>query len=563
MRKRVELVKRLEDNEAPDIVIIGAGCNGVGLYRDLALQGVKTLLIDKGDFGSGTSSASTRLAHGGLKYLETGEISLVKESTLERNLLILNAPHQVKPLPIWVPIKSWVAGSFLSVMRFLNLTKKLGPKGFLPVKFGLMFYDLFGNKHRTMDRHKIYSRKEALKLIPQLSVQTKVVAQYYDTLITHPERLIIELIEDAEQDCPGSMAVSYFKFDGCSGETVSLTDTLTGETYSLKAQLVINTSGAWVDEVQASLGYNEKLVGGTRGSHLVVRNEALAKNLSGRMLYFEADDYRAVIALHLGGDRLFLGATDILTNDPNEKLCTDAEVDYIIKVMKSALPNVEISPKDIIYSTCGVRPLPYSSGTDPGLISRDHKLHKFAATKERDFPIFTLVGGKWTTYRAAAEEIADEVLDFLKLQRKFSTKNLKIGGGKDFPFEADKKVEWAKKLSLRAKISEERAIMLTERYGSNAEKIALLENSKTEEFIATFSLTELRHILNNERVATLDDILHRRTLLAFEGMLTHEIIAKIGFQAADCLGWTKRRLQQEIAVAETLLKERHRVEVLH
>jgi glycerol-3-phosphate dehydrogenase len=211
VRPRQDLLERLARGEHPDIVIIGGGCNGAALFRDLALQGVPTLLVEQGDFSSGTSAAPTRLAHGGIKYLETGEISVVREATEERNLLLLNAPHQVRPLPIWVPLRSWFGGAVLAPLRFLGLTRRLGGKGVLAVKAGLVVYDRFGNRRRTLPRHSTFSRRAALARVPQLSPQIRMVAQYHDALIALPERLVMEMIADGERDCPAAMAIPYMQ----------------------------------------------------------------------------------------------------------------------------------------------------------------------------------------------------------------------------------------------------------------------------------------------------------------------------------------------------------------
>ena len=262
MKSRRTLVDRLKSGQHPDIVIIGGGCNGAGVFRDLALQGIATLLVEKGDFSSGTSAAPTRLAHGGIKYLETGEISLVRESTIERNLLLMNAPHQVRPLPVWVPLRSWLGGALQAPLRFFGLTKKLGPKGYLAVKAGLIVYDRFGNSHRTLPHHRMFSRSEALRRVPQLNPNIRAVAQYHDSLITQPERLVMEMIGDGERDCEEAMAIPYLEATGHRDGALELRDAITGELAKVTPRLVINMAGAWADVVQAGLGVTDRMVGG-------------------------------------------------------------------------------------------------------------------------------------------------------------------------------------------------------------------------------------------------------------------------------------------------------------
>ncbi len=558
MLSRQTLIDRIASGSVPDVVIIGAGCNGAGLFRDLALQGVPTLLVDKGDFGSGTSSAPTRLAHGGLKYLETGEISVVKESTEERNLMLLNAPHQVRPLPIWVPLRSWFGGAFLAPLRFFGLTKKLGGKGVLAVKAGLMVYDRFGNRHRTMPKHSIYGRAAARELVPQLAPDIRMVAQYHDALISQPERLVLEMIEDAENDCAQAMAVPYMSASGMDGDTIGLRDEITGDVTHITPRLVINTAGPWADAVSRGLGFNTPMVGGTKGSHIVVRNKALADALGGRMLYFEADDFRACIVLSLGGDRLFLGATDIRSDDPDDRRCSDEEIDYIFGVMAAVLPDVKFSRDDIVYTVAGVRPLPRTDVSDPGLISRDHKHHEFPATDARPFPVFTLIGGKWTTYRACAEQIADAVLKHLGKTRQRSTRELPVGGGRDFPRDPTQQDAWALELAQRTGISGDRARTLAWRYGSRADAVAEAE-AETPDLVAGFSAGEIGWIVANERVTRLEDLVQRRTLVAFDCKVTRAALDWMARIAAPHLGWDAERRQAEIDATVTLLTTRHRM----
>lgn len=560
MRSRQELLYRLANGRHPDIVIIGGGCNGAGLFRDLALQGVATLLVDKGDFSSGTSAAPTRLAHGGLKYLETGEISVVRESTEERNLMLINAPHQVRPLPVWAPLRSWFGGSAQALLRFLGLTKRLGAKGALAVKAGLIVYDRFGNKNRTMPRHSTFTRRQALKLVPQLSPRIRMVAQYHDALIAQPERLVMEIIADGERDCPEALAIPYLKATGLAEGALELRDEVSGELYRLGPSLVINAAGAWADDVQRGLGFKGRMVGGTKGSHVVVRKKALADSLDGRMLYFEADDFRACIVLSLGGDRLFLGATDIRTDDPEEMNCSDDEIDYLFDATKSILPDVAFSRDDIVYAVAGVRPLPMSDDSDPGLISRDHKLHKFSATESRPFPVFTLIGGKWTTYRACAAQIADAVLHHIGLPRRASTREMPIGGGRDFPRGEAAQAKWAEKLATSVGISPVRAEALARRYGSRAVEVAKAEKTNAGmPDIEGFSCAEIAWIVLNERVTRLEDIVLRRTLMAFEGKLTRASLQEVAAVAAPLLGWSEGRKASEIETTGRLLVDRHRM----
>ena len=200
-------------------LIIGGGINGIGVYRDLALQKTPCLLVDKGDFSGATSATSSRLIHGGLRYLETAEFGLVRESVLERDALLRNAPHQVLPLPVWIPAFSWTAGLGMAVLRALRLARDPGPKGALLIKLGLGLFDAFGGRNRRLPRHRLIAAKTARQRLPALP-QKLAALEYYDARLRSPERLAVELVADAERDCPASLAIPYLEVTGTKGGAV-------------------------------------------------------------------------------------------------------------------------------------------------------------------------------------------------------------------------------------------------------------------------------------------------------------------------------------------------------
>ena len=562
MKTREMLIERLKSGEHPEIVIVGGGANGAGVFRDLSLQGIPTLLLEKGDYSSGTSASPSRLAHGGLRYLETGEMSLVRESAEERNLMLLNAPHQVRPLPVWIPLWSWFGGTIGAILRFLQLKKNPGSKGALPVRAGLFIYDQFGKRNRSMPQHSMLSSARARQLVPQLAPRTKAVAQYFDALISQPERIVLEMIEDSEEDCAEAMALSYVEARGIRDGALTVLDRMSGEEFTIKPKLVLNIAGAWADEVQKGLRFNRKMVGGTKGSHIVVRNADLAAALDGRMLYFETKDFRACLIYPMGGDRLFIGATDIRTDDPDDRRCSDEEIDYLFDAMTQAMPEVRFSRDDIVFTVAGVRPLPHSDSDVTGSISRDHKLHQFAATSDRPFPVFTLIGGKWTTYRICAEQIADAVMAHLGQERTASTTRLAIGGGRDYPVDAAGQAHWAKELARKSGISQARANLLAYRYGTRARPIAEAEAAEEAGHIdgaEHYSVAEVTWICKHERVTRLEDIVLRRTLMAFEGAVTMKGLKEIAAIMGSILGWTVTQAENEVTSTAELLRERHRM----
>ena len=559
------MVAGLRGGTAPDVLIIGGGINGVGTFRDLAAQGVPALLVDSGDFSSGTSAAPSRLIHGGLRYLETGEPRLVRESLLERNLLLKNARHVVRPQPIWVPLRSWFGGTSAAVARFLRLRRRPGRKGGVPVKLGLMLYDAFGRKHQTMPNHRMLTAAKARAEMPALADDVAAVAEYYDARITHPERLVLELVADAEADCEGAMAVPYLAAGAHADGRITLHDRISGEEISISPRVVINAAGAWVDLVHGDLGIAGRLMGGTRGTHLVMRNRQLADDLGGRMLYFETRDFRACLALPLDEEHTYVGTTDIRTDDPEDRGFTEEEIDYIFDVMHPVLPRTEWRREDIVFAMAGVRPLPFQDDRvgAAGEISRDHRIETYPPAEGRDFQLFTLVGGKWTTYRAFAEQVTDAVLSHLGRSRRIGTETLPIGGARDLPETEDARADWAADLARESGVDPARCAVLMERYGSRARDFAMDEREDDRRFDALDGYTpaEIARICRTERVCHLEDVILRRTLMAFEGRTSRAALSEVAGVMAGTLGWDAETREAEVETLAAHLRTRYRAAV--
>ena len=206
---RNEILAYIKNNPEISVLIVGAGINGIGAFRDLALNGVDVLLVDRGDFCSGASSASSHMAHGGIRYLENGEFRLVREAVRERNRMIQNAPHIVRPLPTTVPMFKYFSGLLNAPLKFLGWLDKPSERGSLISKLGLMMYDAYTGKTRTVPRHQFLSRTESLTRWNRLNPEIVNTATYYDGLISNPERLALELVLDAEADNPNAHALNY------------------------------------------------------------------------------------------------------------------------------------------------------------------------------------------------------------------------------------------------------------------------------------------------------------------------------------------------------------------
>ena len=231
------------NNTDVEVLIVGAGANGAGTFRDLALNKVKVLLIDKGDYCSGASSASSHMAHGGIRYLENGEFRLVREAVQERNRMIENAPHLVRPLPTVVPMFKLFSGLLNAPLKFLNLLNKPAERGAMVIKIGLIFYDSFTKQQKTVPPHSFDNAERSLQKFPKLSPDIKFTAKYYDGQILSPERFVTELVTDGLAEGEHAQAFNYLSFEGVSNSQARLLDTVSGNTMTIKPRIIINACG--------------------------------------------------------------------------------------------------------------------------------------------------------------------------------------------------------------------------------------------------------------------------------------------------------------------------------
>lgn len=542
-----------------DVIILGAGVNGAGLFRDLSLNGLKCLIVDRFDYGSGTSAAPSRLIHGGIKYLETGELRLVAQSTLERNLLLKNAPHCVEPLPTFIPAFSWVKGAWAALRTLLGSTTAPRNRGALLIKIGMMMYDFYGARRRVMPKHNFMSRSAALKMLPQLTPKIVAGGLYYDAKVSRPERLVYELVQDGVAAGSQSRAFNHTELLGQDAGvlTFRLPD---GRDIKATAPLVFNAAGPWIDRVNAVLGEPSKMIGGTKGSHILLDYPELVKALDGRMIYFEADDGRICLVFEYLGLAL-VGSTDIKAADPENVRCEDSEIDYFLASLRSLLPGFRFDREQIVYTYAGIRPLPNSNVDQPGLISRDHSAPVLEPTPTRPFPIISLVGGKWTTFRGFAEEAADMALKRLGRTRRLSTETAPIGGGRDYPVRRQDKEAWIARVAGKTNQPLNRVETLLARYGTTSEACAMhvskFEGDRPLAGCPDYSTGEIDWLARWEMVVRLDDIVMRRTTIAIENKVTVEALEDIANVTGQALGWDDARRQSETAAVRQRLATFH------
>ena len=547
-----------------DVLIVGAGVNGAGLFRDLTAQGLDCLLVEKTDFAAGTSAAPSRLIHGGLKYLETGEFRLVAQSTLERNLLLANAPHYVKPLPTLIPIFSWTKGIGAALRTLFGAKSAPRSRGALLIKIGLMLYDFYGARHRVMPRHATAGRAASLRDLPALTPDIVATGTYYDATVTHPERLVLELVRDGLASSPRSAALNHVRLERAADGALAVRSRIAEAFATVRPKIVVNAAGPWIDEVNGILGAPSRMIGGTKGSHILLDHPALLKELKGRMIYFEADDGRICLVFDYLG-RALAGSTDIKAANPDTVRCEPDEVEYLLESLRKLLPKLDFSREQIVYFYSGIRPLPASDAKDPGLITRDHATPVLEPVPERPYPVYSLVGGKWTTFRGYAEEVADMLLKRLSASRKVSTRDLAIGGGRAYPKTDAERQSWIAAAARETGLPEGRIEDLFARYGTAARVVAahirLFPGDAPLPDAADYSTGEMDYLVCEEQVGSLADLVFRRTTLTVTGRLTAPLVEGLAAQTAGLLGWEDARRNDEIAAVYARLQTFHGIEL--
>lgn len=518
------------DETRYDLIVIGAGINGAAIARDAATRGMTVLVLEKRDIASGTTSWATRLIHGGLRYLEHAEISLVRESLRERERLLRNAPHLVAPLPLILPI---YAGA------------KRGPK---LIRIGMTLYDIL-SYDKSLDRHHLLSRAETLRRLPGLDDRNlKAGASYYDAQITFPERLTVELMLSAIDH--GARLKTYTDVtrivtDGNVVEGVHATDLHSGETISYRGRAVINVTGPWVDETLMGAPADrrpERQMGGTKGTHLVVRAFEGAPN---EALYVEArSDGRAFFIVPWNGQWL-IGTTDTrYDGDLDAVHATADEIDYLLRETNQLFPNANLSVEDVAFTYAGVRPLPYTKGGSAGAITRRHIVKSHAP---RLTGLWSIIGGKLTTHRELAEAAVDDICEALGIEEKSRTRDMPLPGSAGIvppafvaSFDRDK--------ALPAKSARRLATL----YGALAEAIVRpvsFEPALGEVFDEESGAigAEIAYAITVEQATTLEDILMRRTMLGLRPGMALEIADRVAAIAAPYLHWSEEQARAQVA----------------
>ena len=551
-------VVSLTEHPHSQVLVIGGGINGAATFRDLALQGVNVTLIERGDYMSGASAASSHMIHGGIRYLENGEFRLVREAVQERNRLLKTAPHYVKPLQTTIPIFSTFSGITAAPLRFLTHKQSTTTeRGALLIKVGLVLYDSFSRDGGSVPRHQFHGRRKSLADQPALNPNLKYTATYYDAAMNNPERLGLDVLLDGV--VAGGRSANYVEAIGAAKSVqgvggVLVRDRLTGEEFVLTADVIVNTTGPWTDLTNDALGTPTTFMGGTKGSHIVLDNPALLAATKGRELFFENDDGRIVLICPIKG-RVLVGTTDVDADPRDPMIETDDDTEYFFKLVSHIFPEVAIDRSQIIFTYAGIRPLPRHDDETPGFVSRDYRIEKGSFGGS---PLLSLVGGKWTTFRAFGEHMTNDVLALLKRERTTFTTTMAIGGGAGFPTSETARNAWIH--AHATDVNRSRVAQLLTRYGTRATDVIAAISAGVDAPLTTtdlYTTAELGYLARSESVVHLDDVLLRRTDLAFTGAVTSELIEEFATVIGESLSWTPERRAHEVDATRSMLTTLH------
>ncbi|MEM8983746.1 MAG: glycerol-3-phosphate dehydrogenase [Pseudomonadota bacterium] len=493
-----------------DVIVIGGGINGAGIARDAALRGLRVLLLEKDDFGSGTSSWSSRLIHGGLRYLEYAEIALVYESLHDRRALFRTAEHLVKPLRLTIPIYT---------------QSRRGP---WLVKLGMLAYDLlsFG---KSLPGHRMLNRRETLELFPALDAAgLRGSASYYDGQVEYAERLVIENVLSASTAgavLHNHCTVTRVDVSGSKVGAVHWQNQLTGQEESAIAPVVVNATGPWVDSLLGRVDTDPivRQMGGTKGSHLIMDRFDGAPE---QALYVEArSDGRPFFVLPWN-EQLLVGTTDIRDDSaPEDLVMSGNEIDYLLAELNALFPAADVSRQQIRHTYSGLRPLPHKADGPTSAITRSHIIRHHSDVARG---LYSIIGGKLTTYRSLAEDCLKQISrDFDWQLAACQTRSEKLPGAVGFTAAREK--------TQRPWLRSETAAHLLRVYGSRALDVIALADTNPEwrETICAWTgaiAAEVPFACRFEFARNLDDVINRRTMIGLgpdRGRATVESVATL------------------------------------
>ena len=529
------------DRELFDAVVVGGGMAGAGIARDLAQRGLSAILVEKTDFAAGTTSRSSKLIHGGLRYLELFDFQLVRESLRERETLARLAPQLLRPLPFLMPVY------------------RDGPRSLVKVRLGLRLYDLLTPGKRT-PRYGTMSAARAQALEPTLRPDGLLGAGYYfDDLLLSPERLCLENVLSARR--AGAHALNYAQAEEFSrrpdgGWTVRVRDLVGGDVTDLHGRVLVNATGPWVDRIRARAGIEdrgERIVRTTKGAHV------LLPRVTERAVYLATKDDRLVFVIPWREFSL-VGTTDTdYTESPDRVWATKADVQYLLEAARRLLVDPRITEANVAYAYAGVRPLTFdgASGKRASAVSRQHRV----VVEGPGGRFLSVTGTKLTCFRSLAEQVGATIARLLGRGGPSDTARIALDG----------EDEEAGALEVRAMLDVTEAVrssglereqieMLVTTYGRRAR--AVLDAARrlpggTERLCknAPEIAAQLTWAVESELAVSLQDLLLRRTGIGTGPCLGLDCAPAIAQRMGALLGWSPRRLEAELDAYEGAVRQ--------
>jgi len=518
------------DSASFDAVVIGGGMAGAGVARDLALRGASVALFEKGDFASGTSSKSSKLIHGGLRYLELFDFKLVRESLREKKTLERLAPHLVRPLPFLVPV---YRGS---------------KRGLITVRIGMWLYDLL-TPGRERERFRVLRFLDALTLEPSIRADDLRGAGYYfDDLLLFPERLCLENALSAARH--GARVHNYCEVEavtrGPGGiDGVRVRDLLSGRVHTVRASVVVNCAGPWVDRLRELAGVSDagrRVLRTTKGIHCML------PRMTERAVYLSTADDRMIFVIPWR-EFSMVGTTDTdFDGDLDRLSATREEVEYLLDAVRPALPDPRVAFDQVIYTYAGVRPLAFEEGARASKVSRDHKV----VVEGPEGRFLSITGTKLTCFRSLAEQVGDHVMRALGRGERSRTALLTLDGLDEEAGKIEARA-WMDVSADMAATGLSREIMqtLVEIYGRAYPRVLDLAR-KLPDGTARLCpsnpdiVAQLHHALAEEMTVSLQDFLLRRTVIGQSACLGLDCYEAIGRRMSALAGWSSRRLDAEL-----------------
>ncbi|NCO51740.1 MAG: FAD-dependent oxidoreductase [Deltaproteobacteria bacterium] len=536
MRRQKQL-EQLNPNKIFDLLIIGGGATGCGVALDAASRGLKVALVEMNDFAEGTSSRSTKLVHGGVRYLEAAikkfdrvQYNLVKDGLHERYTLLKNAPHLSNRLPLVTPIYRWIDVPY--------------------VYAGLKLYDLLAGK-RGIGHSRLLSRKAALQRFPTVKAAgLKAGVLYYDGQF-HDARMALSLALTArEQGATIANHVRVCELVKNNGQVCGarLEDRITGESWQIAARGIINATGPFADQIRRLDSANAApILSASSGIHIVL-DKSFAPPDTG-LLIPETDDGRVLFVLPWEGHAL-VGTTDEPAEISEHPKAQEAEIDYLLKHIGRYF-NLQVSRQDIQAVWSGLRPLVRDpAASDTAQLARDHVIEISASG------LLTIAGGKWTTYRKMAEDTVNEALKQFGLSpphKTCQTEQLPLIGGKDYRETIQPELQ--KNFAFSAEI----AAYLQRTYGDQAFEVAKLATADGGKLLCQghpILEAEVVYAVRHEMAERVIDLLARRTPLALvDQAASRAVIGRVAELMAKELEWDEKRIEIEMALAEERLNE--------